>query len=469
MKKRFWAAVLTSAVLSVGVLSGCFLQQKTVSVTSIEKTNTVGLVDYYTVYYSDGSTTSFTVTNGKDGSNAQSVTVREVYEEYKNVYGDTLTYEQFCEKFLGNAVMDGTVNTALNTCLRSCVTIYAMYNLREYGQITKGYAGGSGVIYQMDEEYTYIVTNYHVVYEYDAIPNKDTDKISNEIHAYLYGSESYPIVNNTYDGYVYDNYAVSCQYIGGAIDYDVAVLRAKTADILEINPDVIPVAVSYDYAVGDNTYAIGNPELAGISVTEGIVSVDSEYINLKIDNTERYYRSIRTDSAITHGSSGGGLFNMNGELIGINNAGDDEYTFMNYAIPAVMVTGIADGIIHYYNGSNGTYKYTFKTKIGVTSHAYNSRYVFDKLTGAGRIVEDVTVTEVSKNSLGEAMGLKADDILRTVSLNGKVIEVYRIFQVSDLLLNARVGDKIKFTYERGGQVMESNEVTVAQANLEAIK
>ena len=465
MKKRIFVAVALSAVLSVGIFSGCFIKQKP-SVTSIEKTNTVGLVDYYTVTYSDGSTGSFTVTNGRDGSNAQSITVKDVYEEYKNVYGDGLTYAEFCEKFLSSALTGGTVHTALNNCLRSCVSVYSVYDIREYGKVTKAYSGGSGVIYKMDGEYTYIVTNYHVVYEYESIGTKD--KISNEIHAYLYGSESGPIANSTFTGYNYDNYAIACEYIGGSISYDVAVIRAKTADVLEINPDVIPVTVSYDYAVGDATYAIGNPELDGMSVTEGIVSVESEYISLSIDNTERSYRSIRTDAAITHGSSGGGLFNMNGELIGLNNAGLEDLTFMNYAIPASALTGIADGVIHYFNGSNGTTKGTYKTLLGMRSQAFKSRYEYNKATGEGRLAEDVTLIEVINGSLAESMGFKVDDVLRTITVNGKEYEIYRLHHVSDLLLNVRVGDKIKFSYERGGVTMSTEEITVSSTNLDKV-
>ena len=466
MKKRFLAVAIATAVLSVGMLSGCFFRRTVVSVTSIEKTNSVGLVDYYTVYYSDGTTSFFTVTNGADGTNASGITVRDVYEEYKNVYGDGLTYEQFCEKFLGGAKEDAEVHTALNTALRSVVTVYSVYDFKEFGnKVTKGYSGGSGVIYRMDEDYTYILTNYHVVYESGAY---GSDKISNEIHAYLYGSESYPKPNSAYTGYDYDGYAIECDYIGGAITYDVAVLRARTEDITKINPDAIPVTVSYEYAVGDKTYAIGNPELAGISVTEGLVSVDSEYILLAIDGQERSYRSIRTDALITHGSSGGGLFNMKGELIGLTNAGSGEICFMNYSIPAVVFTGVADGVIHYYNGSNGRYKGTYKMRIGVTSQAENSRYAYDVATGTGRLISDIKITEVSSGSLGESMGFKVGDVLRSVTVNGVQTEIYRLFHVSDLMLTVRVGDRITFTYERDGQVQTTSEIFAQTANLDKV-
>lgn len=464
MKKRVLAVAIATAVLSVGMLSGCFLR-RTVSVTSIEKTNSVGLVDYYTVYYSDGTTSFFTVTNGANGTNASGITVRDVYEEYKSVYGDGLTYEQFCEKFLAGAKEDAEVHTALNTALRSAVAVYSVHDFKEYGRVNKGFAGGSGVIYKMDEEYTYILTNYHVVYEKSAY---GPYKISSEIHAYLYGSESYPKPNSTYTGYDYDGYAIECDYIGGAISYDVAVLRAKTEDVTKINPDVVPVTVNCEYAVGDATYAVGNPELAGISVTEGLVSVDSEYILLAIDGQERPYRSIRTDAMITHGSSGGGLFNMRGELIGLTNAGSEEICFMNYSIPSVVLTGIADGVIHYYNGSDGRYRGTYKMVLGVTSQAENSRYAYDVATGSGRLISDIKITEVSADGLGESMGFKVGDVLRSVSINGVETEVYRLFHVSDLMLTVRAGDRITFTYERDGEKGTTSELFVQSSHLEKV-
>ena len=89
---------MAAATLSLGVFAGCFTQ--TVSISSIEKTGSVGLVDYYTITYTDGTTSQFTVTNGKDGTDAQNVTAQDVYETYKEIYKDeNLTFKEFCEKF----------------------------------------------------------------------------------------------------------------------------------------------------------------------------------------------------------------------------------------------------------------------------------------------------------------------------------------------------------------------------------
>ncbi|MDE5766422.1 MAG: S1C family serine protease [Clostridia bacterium] len=463
MKKKILASFAAAAALSLGVFSGCIFGN-TVSVVSIEKTDSVGLVDYYTVTYSDKTTSQFTVTNGKDGvdgvdgEDAQDVTAEDVYKAYTSRYGNELTFKEFCEIYLS---VNTDVNAPLNSLLRSCMKVYTAFSESYLSQ--KSMYCGSAVIYKMDTDYTYIVTNYHVVYDSKAV---GSNKISTEISAYLYGSESQPYKDERTLGYVYDDYAIRCEYIGGAVNYDVAVIRASTADVLKINPQAVPVTVSYDYSVGDHTYAVGNPDDGGISVTEGIVSVDSDYVELDIDGTKRNYRSIRTDTALTHGNSGGGLFNMQGQLIGLNNAGDGEITSMNYAIPASIMTGIADGVM-YYHAKNGI-KYTSRTLLGVTSQSENSRYVYDEATGGGRIVENVVIKTVNSGSLAEAMGLKVEDIITAVTFNGKTYEISRQYQIADLLLNVRASDKISIHYTRNGQSVQTAPTTVRPSDIDRI-
>lgn len=465
-KSRTIIAIFTmaaAATVTLGALSGCFGFK--VSVTSIEKSGTVGQVDYYTVTYSDGSTSQFSVTNGKDGKDAPAPTVEDVYAAYKGVYGDELTFAQFCDTYLSVEVPKDE-NAGLNSCLRSCVSVYAKFDKRKYAfeSADRFISGGSGVIYRIEEDYTYFLTNYHVVYSSKAYGN---NKISGEIHTYLYGSESVPHVNDAGTDYVYDNYAIPCEYVGGSVSYDVAVIKAKTADVKEINSDICAVSVNTEYAVGDNTYAIGNPELYGISVTQGIVSVDSEEITLDIDGNKRSYRSIRTDTAITHGSSGGGLFNMDGELIGLNNAGNEDITFMNFAIPATPLTAVADGIIHYNAGEK--IKNTKKTFLGIKMQARDSRYVFDKATGGGYITENVVITSVTSGKLASRLALKEDDRICALTVNGVKTEIRRMFQVSDLLLTVRAGDTVQVEYERGGEIKSSQEKTVALTDLESVE
>ncbi len=422
-------------------------------------------MDIYTITYSDGTTSQLTVTNGrngtdgKDGSDAQDVTAEDVYNTYKQIYGEELTFKQFCELYL---TVDNDNTAAFNSALCSCVKVYMPYTKREYGRLVQKNSLGSGVIYKMEEDYTYILTNYHVVF----IDEAYGEKLRTHGGIYLYGSESEPGLdeNNTI---VYGSLGVECDYVGGSIDYDVAVLKVNTADVLEVNPQAAPVKISYDFTVGEETYAVGNADGKGICVTKGVVSVDSDIAVLDIDGTEREYRSIRTDTAITHGNSGGGLFNMQGELIGLNNAGREDITFMNYAIPASVLTAVGDGIM-YYNAAFVTVKYTKITRLGVTITTKNSRYVYDTATGKGDILEETVVLETSAGSLSALAGLKKDDIITSLTLNGKTTEITRQFKITDVLLNARAGDKIKIGYTRGGVAAQSSELTVRAQDTEKV-
>lgn len=474
MKKKILATTLAIATLSLGVLSGCNFMQTTVSVTSIEFTHSEGLVDVYTITYSDGTTSELSVRNGKngsDGENGKDVTAEDVYDTYKKIYGDELTFSEFCEKYLTLGTDDTAVATntaALNNCLLSCAKVYTVFHEKVYDDngrylgIIESPHSGSSVIYKTDDEYTYFVTNYHVIYNADS-SKYGYGNITEKTWVYMYGSEYSPVreEKSPYNIVIAsaDTYAIECDYIGGSITYDVAVLRAKTDDVKKVNPQFKPVTVSLDYAVGEHTYAVGNPDGAGISVTEGIVSVDSDNITLALDGKARTYRSIRTDTALTHGSSGGGLFNMQGELIGLNNAGDEDISSMNFAIPASVMTAVADGIL-YYNAADSKVDYTKIAHLGVTVRAKNSRYVYDAATGNGAIKEDVTVDEINAGELFEKSGLKVGDLITSITLNGKTYEITRIFKMTDVLLNARAGDTLVIGYKRGETIGTSPELTV---------
>ncbi|MDE5729316.1 MAG: S1C family serine protease, partial [Clostridia bacterium] len=232
-------------------------------------------------------------------------------------------------------------------------------------------------------------------------------------------------------------------------------------ELKEINPDIKKIELASDYYVGETAIAIGNPENEGMSVTKGIVSVDNEYITLSIDDTKRAYRSIRMDTALYGGNSGGGLFNAKGELIGICNAGDSEDQNINYAIPLDIVTGTVENILYYF-GAEGFENGVHIITLGVTVIAENSRYVYDAALGYGKIKENVVLSSVTANSIAERLGLASGDLIKSLSINGKEWQIYRTFAISDLILTMRPGDSISFKYERGG-VEKNTDVYVLQS------
>ncbi len=456
--KKILAATLIAGSVTAMAFAGCSGER---SIASIEKAYSVGLKDVYTITYTDGTTSEFTVTNGSS-ADASTITIGDIYEEYKKQYGEDVTFAEFLDKYLTAETDSASV---VQNCLKSSVSVYCEFTTtstshdffgRPVGtQTTPSLQIGSGIIYKIDTDYTYIITNYHVVYG----ENADQD-ISEITHVYLYGSQSAPYAESlSSTSYSYDEYAISCEYVGGSIDHDVAVLRAKTQDVYAINDNVRAVDVAEGYTVGQAAIAIGNPGGEGISATKGIVSVDNEYITLDIDGTERSYRSIRIDTAIYEGSSGGGLFDMYGRLIGLTNAGDGEEQNVNFAIPVEIVTGVADNIIE--NGTDTVKKIT----IGVTVSSSNSRNEYDAVSGLSFIREDLTVASVIDDSIASKIGVKSGDLLKAIVVNGEKTALNRSFNLSDIILTIRAGDEIKLVVSHGGEETETSAYTVTSSDL----
>ena len=451
-----------------------------ISIRAIEKTDTDGLVDTYTIYYTDGTTSTFQITNGADGqdgingTNGKDVTALDLYETYKEIYGEDLSYTEFLSLYMtfdDNTVTDGS--KVIQSCLQSVVKMYAEFTeldeeTTEDTTDTKlAVYTGAGVIYRIEDDYTYFITNYHVTHDKDAVG----EKISDTIVCYLYGSEGSPekktdALGNTYAEY--GNYAIECEYIGGAVQYDIAIVRAKTSDVLAINENVSAVSFAEEYYVGQKAIAIGNPRGDGISVTEGIVCVENDTISLDIDGTSRSYRSIRIDTALYAGNSGGGLFNGYGELIGIANAGSTKDQNINFAVPLPIVKGVAENVMtHYQDGddsTNGVYKIT----LGVTVTSQNTKNVYNEETGLGKIQEEVLITEITYGGCAYMMGLQKGDILKAVFVDGVEYTLDRYFEVGDILLKLTKDVTFSFVYQRNGEEKTTSSYTVKASDLAAV-
>ena len=441
-----------------------------VSVRSIEKTSTVGLVDTYTVYYTDGSTSTLEVTNGSDGEDGEdgaNVTALDLYETYKAETGDEITYAEFLALYL---TLDETVEVdrrkVINECLRSSGMLWAEYvkydmTTEDETDTTTAFSQGSCAVYKVEEDYVYFLTNNHVVSQRAALGEV-------KITCYLYGSESGPVLATDEFGvtyYDYGEYAIPCTVIGGSKEYDVAVLRADASVVKTINPSVTAITFASDYYVGETAIAIGNPNGDGISVTQGIVSVDNEQITMTTDGTVRTYRCIRVDTSLYHGSSGGGLFNAKGELIGITNGGSETYQNVNFALPVGTVRSVAENIMRHYDDGDDTTEGVYKTTIGVTVTAQNSKYVYDSDKGYGKIYEDVTVTLVGEGSKAETMGLKVGDKIIAIVIEGTEYAVIGHYAIGECVPYLTSGISFSFRYERGGESGETLTYTVNSSDL----
>lgn len=308
---------------------------------------------------------------------------------------------------------------------------------------TQKSSAGSGVIYQLDKEHgsAYIITNYHVVYCNGA----DTeDDISDNIKVYLYGKE-------------YTDYAIPATYVGGSMNYDIAVLRVTNSDVLrESSAIAATFADSNNISVLDTAIAIGNPEGRGISATVGAVNIESEELEMtSIDGKGvMSLRVMRTDAAVNGGNSGGGLFNDSGEVIGIVNAKltDTDIDNIGYAIPSNVARYVADNII-YYDSLDEKNDAVYRLILGINVTVSEAKAELDTETGKVNRIETVIVGSVVNGGIADGK-LFAEDVIKSVTIDGVTHDIVRTYNVVDVMLGARVGSSVVFTVVRGGEQLD---------------
>ena len=364
------------------------------------------------------------------------------------------------QKFLGQGDMtDESVGRALLSTVKIATEYYETVELTSGATENRtNIYNGAGVIYEIGDEYTYILTNEHLfVSEY--VNEDNGSDLPRYIACYLYGSENFPEVKqedgepvqeNGYNVYEYGEYAIECEYVGGAVSQDVALIRVKTSDVTAINPDVCAITFAQEYHVGQSAFTVGNPNHEGLSVTRGVVSVESEYIDLSIGGETRSYREMRMDVPIYGGNSGGGLFNSAGELIGLSNARRTADQNINFAVPLPIVEGVAANIRYFEEDSDPATNGVYRPVLGVTVTAENARYVYNAELGYGNCIADVTVSAVEEGSLAERLGLQVGDVLLGISFGGEETALRQIYAVGDALLWARPGAPLSIRYSRGG-------------------
>ncbi len=343
-----------------------------------------------------------------------------------------------------NIVIEGAgasdVAYAASAGLRSSVNVCARFG-------STGTSTGSGVIFKLDSDGSscFIITNFHVVYY--------NNSISNDISVFLFGMQS-------------GDYVIPATYVGGSAYYDIAVLRVQSSELLSScvksgSVAAVTIADSDGIMAGQTAIAIGAPGvsdssvLSSIAVTSGVVSVDSEYITMTSVNgiSDVKFRVVRIDTAVNSGNSGGGLFNSKGELIGIVNAKITKTDVENiaYAIPSNVAKAVANNIVDYCYGKSC--KSVMRAMMGVTVEVSKLSTVYDKESGILRSVEEISIQAVEKGTLSDG-ALMAGDIVKSVKIGEKTIEVTRMHHLIDTMLDARVGDEVITTVIRNGAQKE---------------
>jgi serine protease Do len=318
---------------------------------------------------------------------------------------------------------DGTVADVAANCMPSLVTISTM-SVEEMQSFFGGsqkyqvQGAGSGVIIGQNDTELLIATNNHVVS----------------------GATSLSV------GFI-DETVVEAAIKGTDADNDLAVVAVQTSDIPEDTQKQLKVATigsSDELALGDQIVAIGNALGYGQSVTAGYVSAKNRTLELS-DGTNTFTSTdlIQIDAAINSGNSGGALFNMKGELVGINEAKSSSTSSgatvdnMGYAIPIDKAEPILEQLMT--EETKIAYSEDEQGYLGITAANVTSEYsqMYDMPEGVG-------ITSVVSGGPAEQGGLQKGDIITKIA--GTTVSDFDDLQ--NELRYHKSGEMIEITYER---------------------
>ena len=265
-----------------------------------------------------------------------------------------------------------------------------------------------------------------------------------------------------------DGYILTCAHVVsgasqitvtiGDTDYTATVVgEDDTSDVAVLKIDatgLTPATVgdSDSLSVGDSVLAVGNPlgELGG-TVTSGIVSALNRSVTIQGSSSTNTMSLIQMDASVSPGNSGGGLFNMNGELIGLVNAksSSSDAEGLGFAIPINDAIQVAQDLLE--NGYVSGRPYMGITYIAVT----------DAQTAAQLNVNayGVYVVDVVQGGPADKAGLKAGN--RIVSIDGT--EIAQKDDLGTLMQQHTAGDTLSITVARDGQ-MQTVSLTLGEKN-----
>ena len=283
-----------------------------------------------------------------------------------------------------------------------------------YGQSQVESGAGSGVIISSDG---YILTCAHVV--------SGASNITVSI-----GDKDYPAT-----------------LVGEDTTSDIAVVKVDASGLTPAT-----VGNSDNLKVGESVMAVGNPlgELGG-TVTSGIVSALNRSVSIQGSSSVNTMSLIQMDASVSPGNSGGGLFNMNGELVGVVNAksSDSDAEGLGFAIPINDAMKVAQDLLE-----NGYV--TGRPYMGITYLAVTDAQTAQQL---GVNAYGIYVADVVKGGPADKAGLKVGD--RIVSIDGT--EVAQKTDLGTIIQQHSAGDTLSITVARGGQ-MQTVSLTLGEKN-----
>jgi serine protease Do len=230
-----------------------------------------------------------------------------------------------------------------------------------------------------------------------------------------------------------DTKEYKAKVIGADPYMDIAVLKMETKDKFE----PVKFGDSDKARVGDWVIAIGNPFGLGGTVTSGIISARNRDINLT-----RYDDFIQTDASINQGNSGGPLFNLKGEVVGINTAiiapGQTGSIGIGFAIPANAASNVIDQLIDFGETRRGW--------LGV-----RIQEVTKEIAEAKKLKkpEGALVASVGEKSPADKAGIKAGDII--LEFDGKKIDIMKT--LPRVVASTKVGKDVQLKIWRNKKLI----------------
>lgn len=320
----------------------------------------------------------------------------------------------------GSSSSSSNVASVVNEVMPSVVSITStIQSSNYYGFGTQESEGaGSGFIVAKTKDNLMIATNNHVV----------SDATSLTV------------------GFA-DDTTAKATVVGADSSADLAVISVKIKDIKDSTASKIKVATlgsSDDLKVGEEVVAIGNALGYGQSVTTGVVSAKNREVSL----TDGTMNLLQTDAAINPGNSGGVLINMDGQVVGINNAKleDTSVEGMGYAIPITTAKTILTDLMN--ASSVSTKDAAF---LGVVGRDINESY-----SSALGIPSGIYVSQVVSGSPAEKAGISAGDVITKFEGNN----VSTMSGLKEKLALKKANTKVKITFKRANQSGTYEEKTV---------
>lgn len=351
-------------------------------------------------------------------------------------------------------------------------------------------------------DYDYTVNEYFLAEDYKTVDKITKLSVDEAIDKhFLIGGDTGDYYGIYLYGYQDENYKLKATFVGGSADNDIAVLKIERknqssqalADVFFESGNYEPATIgdSAELVGGEDVIAVGNPLIANttsgmtleqyeqayidamlLSATDGIVSSVSDEIVMEslINSGEAVtMRLIRVSAAINSGNSGGGLYDLYGNLIGIVNSkiASSSYDNVGYAIPINVAAGIADQIIYQCDGSAKSSTNTriktlttenlgFTIKNGVSNSSASTDANGHKVWN---VSYNVLVESVQDESIAKTNGLQVGDIITKVSF-AEAEYVAGIgfdlnYELKDLLLHVKLNcSQITFTISRDGSEQE---------------